>query len=314
MGIPVYIFNGFLESGKTQFIKDTLLDPGFTENEKTLIVACEDGEEEYEEIFLKETNSVLLQIDSKEDFTGVTLKKAAMAEKPDRIVIEYNGMWEISLIEQEFPHDWELYQIITTINAETYEVYLKNMGSKIIEHVSVSEMVVFNRCTPELSEYIRTTNVKAMNPRALIFLEDNSGEAENYNEGLPLPFDIDAPVIDVKDEDYGIFYVDAMNEPAKYEGKTVKMLVQLHRRPEDLPNRFAGGRFAMVCCADDISFLAFYCDMKNAKNIVEEEGWARIEAKIKVEYYPEMRDDGPVMYITDFKPVEKPEEDLVYFR
>jgi uncharacterized membrane protein YcgQ (UPF0703/DUF1980 family) len=314
MGIPVYIFNGFLESGKTQFIKDTLLDPGFTENEKTLIVACEDGEEEYEEIFLKETNSVLLQIDSKEDFTGVTLKKAAMAEKPDRVVIEYNGMWEISLIEQEFPHDWELYQIITTINAETYEVYLKNMGSKIIEHVSVSEMVVFNRCTPELSEYIRTTNVKAMNPRALIFLEDNSGEAENYNEGLPLPFDIDAPVIDVKDEDYGIFYVDAMNEPAKYEGKTVKMLVQLHRRPEDLPNRFAGGRFAMVCCADDISFLAFYCDMKNAKNIVEEEGWARIEAKIKVEYYPEMRDDGPVMYITDFKPVEKPEEDLVYFR
>ena len=314
MGIPVYIFNGFLESGKTQFIKDTLLDPGFTENEKTLIVACEEGEEEYDEKFLKETHSTLLQIESKEDFNGVKLKKAAMSVKPDRIVLEYNGMWEISLIEQEFPRDWELYQIITTINAETYEVYLKNMGPKIIEHVGVSEMVVFNRCTPELSEYIRSTNVKAMNPRALIFLEDNSGQAQDYNEGLPLPFDIDAPVIEIKDEDYGVFYVDAMNEPAKYEGKTVKLLVQMHRRPEDLANRFAGGRFAMICCADDISFLAFYCDMKNAKNIVEEEGWARIEAKIKVEYYPEMRDDGPVLYVTDFQPVEKPEEDLVYFR
>ena len=247
MGIPVYIFNGFLESGKTQFIKDTLLDPGFTENEKTLIVACEEGEEEYDEKFLKETHSTLLQIESKEDFNGVNLKKAAMSVKPDRIVLEYNGMWEISLIEQEFPRDWELYQIITTINAETYEVYLKNMGPKIIEHVGVSEMVVFNRCTPELSEYIRSTNVKAMNPRALIFLEDNSGQAQDYNEGLPLPFDIDAPVIEIKDEDYGVFYVDAMNEPAKYEGKTVKLLVQMHRRPEDLPNRFAGGRFAMIC-------------------------------------------------------------------
>lgn len=314
MGIPVYIFNGFLESGKTQFIKDTLLDPGFTENETTLIVACEEGEEEYDEQFLADTHSTLLQIDSKEDFTGVNLKKAAMSAKPDRIVMEYNGMWEISLIEQEFPRDWDLYQIITTVNAETYEVYLKNMGPKIIEHVGVSEMVVFNRCTPELCDYIRSTNVKAMNPRALIFLEDNSGDAQDYNEGLPLPFDIDAPVIEINDEDYGTFYVDAMNEPAKYEGKTVKLLVQLHRRPEDLPNRFAGGRFAMVCCADDISFLAFYCDMKNAKNIIEEEGWARIEAKMKVEYYPEMRDDGPVLYVTNFQPVDAPEEDLVYFR
>lgn len=314
MGIPVYIFNGFLESGKTQFIKDTLLDPGFTENEKTLIVACEEGEEEYTEAFLKETNSILLQIEEKSDFNGVNLKNAAMKEKPDRIILEYNGMWEASLIEQEFPRDWDLYQVITTINAETYEVYLKNMGPRIIEHVGISEMVVFNRCTPELSEYIRSTNVKAMNPRALIFLEDNSGNAQDYNEGLPLPFDIDAPVIEIKDEDYGIFYVDAMNEPAKYEGKTVSLLVQLHRRPTDLPSRFAGGRFAMICCADDISFLAFYCDMKDAKNIIEEQGWARIEARIKVEYYPEMRDDGPVLYVTKFEPSKKPDDELVYFR
>ena len=97
MGIPVYIFNGFLESGKTQFIKDTLLDPGFTENEKSLIIACEDGEEEYDQDFLEQTNSVLLQIDSKEEFNGAALKKAAMKEKPDRIIMEYNGMWEISL-------------------------------------------------------------------------------------------------------------------------------------------------------------------------------------------------------------------------
>ena len=314
MGIPVYIFTGFLESGKTRFVKDTLRDPGFTENEKTLLVVCEDGEEEYDEAFLKDTNCTLLMIDAQEDFQGVELKKAALKEKPDRIVMEYNGMWDVSLIEQEFPRDWELYQVITTINAETYEVYLKNMGPKIIEHVRISEMVVFNRCTPELSEYIRTTNVKAMNPQAYIFLEDINGKAEDYNNGLPLPFDIDAPVIEVKDEDYGVFYIDAMNDPEKYEGKTVSLLLQLHREPEYLTGRFAGGRFAMVCCADDISFLAFYCDMKDAKNIIEERGWARVEAEMKTEYYPEMRDDGPVLYIKSFTPVQAPEDELVYFR
>jgi uncharacterized repeat protein (TIGR03943 family) len=188
------------------------------------------------------------------------------------------------------------------------------MGPKIIEHVGVSELVVFNRCTPELNDYIRSTNVKAMNPRALIFLEDNSGEAEDYNEGLPLPFDIDAPLIEIADEDFGTWYVDAMNDPEKYTGKTVKFLGLLHKRDEDLPSRFAAGRFAMVCCADDISYIAFFCDMKNASSLVKEEGWARITATVSSEYVPEFHGDAPVLKVTEFSEAEKPEEDLIYFR
>ena len=314
MTIPVYVFAGFLESGKTQFIKDTLLDPGFTENEKTLIVCCEEGEEEYDEDFLKKTNSALLQIESKDDFKGAALKKAAMEIIPDRIIVEYNGMWEISLMEQEFPRSWEIYQIVTTINAETYEIYLKNMGPKIIEQVCVSELVVFNRCTPKLNKMIRTTNVKAMNPRAIIFLEDRNGNAEDYSEGMPLPFDIDAPVIDITDDDFGTWYVDAMNDPAKYDGKTVKVKVQLHRRPTDADNRFIAGRFAMVCCADDISFIAFYCVMDQAADIIEEEGWADIKAVVRTEYDEEFHGDAPILYITEFQPCEPLKDDLVYFR
>ncbi len=314
MTIPVYVFAGFLESGKTSFIRDTLLDPGFTQNEKTLIVCCEEGEEEYDEDFLKETHSVLLQIESKEEFKGAVLKKAAMRVKPDRILVEYNGMWEISLLEQEFPRDWEIYQIVTTINAETYEVYLKNMGPRIIEQVGVSELVVFNRCTPERNEIIRSSNVKAMNPRALIFLEDNEGNAEDYSEGLPLPFDIDADVIEISDDDFGTWYVDAMNTPEKYDGKTVKFRAQLHRRPEDPADRFVAGRFAMVCCAEDISFIAFFCVMDGAADKVEEEGWAEIQAEIRTEYCYEFRGDAPMLYVASFTPSKAPEEDLVYFR
>lgn len=314
MIIPVYIFAGFLESGKTQFIKDTLLDPGFTENEKTLIVCCEEGEEEYDEEFLEETNCVLLAIDSKADFNGAKLKKAANEIRPDRILVEYNGMWDITLMEQEFPRNWEIYQVVTTINAETYELYLKNFGPKIIEHVGISELVVFNRCTPELNEMIRSTNVRAMNPRAIIFLEDIYGNAEDYSEGIPLPFDIDAPVIELADEDFGTWYVDAVNDPKKYAGKTISLKAQLHRRATDDANRFIAGRFAMVCCADDISFIAFYCVMDRAAEIVEEEGWAQMKAVIQTEYDEEFGGESPVLHITDFEPCPPLKDDLIYFR
>ena len=41
--IPVYVFTGFLESGKTKFIQDILADPNFTENERTVLLLCEEG-------------------------------------------------------------------------------------------------------------------------------------------------------------------------------------------------------------------------------------------------------------------------------
>lgn len=315
MSIPVYIFTGFLESGKTSFIRDTLRDPGFTDNEKTLLIACEDGEEEYDEAFLKETNSVLLQIDDLEEFTTELLDKAAKMQKPDRILLEYNGMWEMQLIQKQFPRNWEIYQIVTTINAETYQVYLNNMGPKIIAHVGASELVVFNRCTPELNEMIRKTNVKAMNPRAYIYLEDNEGNAEDYNEGLPLPYDLEAPVVNIKPDDFGTWYIDALNEPKKYDGLTVKFKAEAHKRKEDPDDRFLAGRFAMVCCADDVSFIGFFAVWPEAAEKIRGENvFAEMTAKIKVEYDPEFHGDAPVLYIQDFQEMVPPEDKLLYFR
>ena len=179
MSLPVYMFTGFLESGKTRFIKDTLLDPGFTDQEVTLLISCEEGEEEYDIDFLKKARCKLLQLEDPSDLNPEFLQIAAEKADPDRIVIEYNGMWDIRLINQGFPKNWELYQIITTINAETYQLYLANMGSKIMEHVAGSELIVFNRCTDELKDFIHTTNIRAMNPRAYIYLEDTDGNAED---------------------------------------------------------------------------------------------------------------------------------------
>ncbi|MBR2779777.1 MAG: hypothetical protein IKD85_06370 [Firmicutes bacterium] len=311
--IPVYVFAGFLESGKTRFIKDTIRDPGFTRNEKTLLIACEDGEEEYDKAFLRETNCKLLMIDSQDEFTGSLLVKAARKEQPDRVVIEYNGMWDLRLLERELPYNWELYQIINTINAETYEIYLNNMGSKIMEHAAASELIVFNRCTDELKDYIHTTNIRAMNPRAYIFLEDIYGQAEDFSDNEPLPFDTDGDSIEIQPEHFGRFYVDAMNDPDKYEGKTVQIYAQLHKREEDPPERFAAGRFSMVCCADDIAFLAFFADMEGADQKVVERDYANITATVAKEFVKEFQAEVPVLKVTEFQPAEAPEDDLLYF-
>lgn len=311
--IPVYVFVGFLESGKTRFIKDTISDPGFTRNEKTLLIACEDGEEEFDKEFLRRTNCKLLMIDSKDEFTGALLVKAFRKEKPDRVVIEYNGMWDLRLLERELPYNWDLYQIINTINAETYEIYLNNMGSKIMEHAAASELIVFNRCTQELKDYIHTTNIRAMNPRAYIFLEDVNGQAEDFADNEPLPFDTDADFIEIRPEHFGRFYIDAMNDPDKYEGKTVQIYAQLHKREEDPAERFAAGRFSMVCCADDIAFLAFFADMEGADQKVVERDYANITAVVAKEFVKEFQDEVPVLKVTEFTPAEAPEDDLLYF-
>lgn len=313
MSLPVYMFTGFLESGKTKFIKDTLLDPGFTENEITLLISCEEGEEEYDKDFLKQARCKLLQLEDPSDFNQEFLQSAAEKAAPDRIVIEFNGMWDLRMISKEFPKDWDLYQIITTINAETYQVYLANMGSKIMEHVANSELIVFNRCTEELKDFIHTTNIRAMNPRAYIYLEDMDGNAEDFSENEPLPYDLDAPVVEIQPDDFGRFYVDAMNAPEKYDGKTVKIYAQLHKRgEEDPPERFAAGRFSMVCCANDIAFLAFFCDMENGQDRVEERSYANLTAKVSNEYVKEFHGDCPVLKVTEFEPADAPEDDLLY--
>ena len=312
MSLPVYMFTGFLESGKTSFIKDTLLDPGFTDQEITLLVSCEEGEEEYDKEFLKNARCKLVQLEEPSDLNPEFLQMAAEKADADRVVLEYNGMWDIRLINQGFPKDWELFQIITTINAETYQVYLANMGSKIMEHVASSELIVFNRCTDELKDFIHTTNIRAMNPRAYIYLEDLDGNAEDFSENEPLPYDLDAPVVDIQPQDFGRFYVDAMNAPDKYDGKTVKIYAQLHKREEDPPERFAAGRFSMVCCANDIAFLAFFCDMEDGQKLVEERAYANLTATVSNEYVKEFHGDCPVLKVLKFEPAEAPEDDLLY--
>ena len=310
--IPVYVFTGFLESGKTQFIKEILADPGFTENERTALLLCEEGLEEYDEREMLRLGTAIVPIELPDRLTPNILKRVEQKYDPDRILVEYNGMWKLDDLIAAFPARWELYQIVTTVDASTFELYSANMGPMMFEHITTADLVVFNRCTDALKEMLYQKNIRAMNPRATIYLDDVDGNSEDYNRNMPLPFDVDADVIDIAPEDYGLWYIDAMGDPGKYDGKTVRFLGQAYVGRDVPAGSFVPGRFGMVCCAEDISFLGFICRYDGAKDLKQRD-WVRVTASITVEALPQYRGEGPVLHAIEVVPADKPAEDLVYF-
>ena len=231
----------------------------FTENERTVLLLCEEGIEEYDEKWLLHYGTALVPIESEDRLTPNILKRVEQKYQPDRILVEYNGMWKLEKLMQAFPARWELYQIVTTVDATTFELYSNNIGPMMFEHITTADLVVFNRCTDELKDMLYKKNIKAMNPRAAIYLDDVNGNSEDYARNMPLPFDVDADIIDIQPEDYGLWYIDATGDPMKYDGKTVRFLAQAYVGKDVPAGSFVPGRFGMVCCADDVTFLGFLC-------------------------------------------------------
>ena len=213
---PVYVINGFLESGKTEFITYTLAQPYFQVRGKTLLLLCEEGEIEYDEELLKKSRTVLEIIDEEEDFNSSHLIELEKKHKPERIIIEYNGMWNYK--NMKLPWHWTIEQQVTTIDASTFPMYFTNMKSLLAEMIRKSELIIFNRCddVEDLSSYKR--NVKAINPKAELVFEDANGEVNEIMED-DLPYDLSAPIIELDNEGYGIWYLDSLDHIGRYEGR-----------------------------------------------------------------------------------------------
>lgn len=307
--IPVYMINGFLESGKTEFIKYTIAQPYFQTKGTTLLILCEEGEVEYEAKLLKKSRTVVELIEDEEDFTIENLEALAAKHKPTRIIIEYNGMWNCK--DLYLPNDWGVEQQITTIDATTFPMYYTNMKSMVAEMVRKSEMIIFNRCDGinELSTYKR--NVKAVNPQAEIIFEDSEGEINEMMEE-ELPYDLNAEVIELDNFGYGIWYLDMMDHPERYVGKTVQFVgMVLH--PKKFPaGYFVPGRMAMTCCADDMAFLGYACQFDGAKDLPEK-SWVRVTAEVKIEKFAGYRGEGPVLYSKSVSAAKEPKVPVIDF-
>lgn len=306
---PVYVINGFLESGKTEFITYTLAQPYFQIGGKTLLIVCEEGENEYDAQLLKLSRTVLELIEDESQFQPAKLIELEKKHKPERIIIEYNGMWNYK--EMKLPWHWKIEQQITTIDASTFPMYFTNMKSLLAEQIRSSELIIFNRCdgVEDLSSYKR--NIKAINQKAEIVFEDANGEINEIMEE-DLPYDLKTDVIELNNDSYGIWYLDSLDHLERYEGKTVKFTAMV-LKPKGFPTGyFVPGRMAMTCCADDMAFLGFACEYDRADTLSDKQ-WVKVTAKVSKEYFADYQGEGPVLHALGVEQTKEPKETVISF-
>lgn len=306
---PVYVINGFLESGKTEFITFTLGQPYFQIKGKTLLILCEEGEIEYDEELLNKSRTEVELIEEEEDFTPSHLVELEKKHKPDRIIIEYNGMWNYK--NMKLPWYWKIEQQITTIDGSTFPMYYTNMRSLLAEMVRKSEMIIFNRCDgiEDLNSYKR--NIKAVNPSADVIFEDANGEIDEIFEE-DLPYDLNADVIVLDNMGYGIWYLDSMDHLERYIGRKVQFVARV-LRPEHFPdNYFVPGRMAMTCCADDLAFLGFACEYEGSHELQQKE-WVKVTATVTREYWEDYKGEGPILHAISVEKTAAPKEEIISF-
>ena len=309
--IPVYLFSGFMDSGKTSLVQETLFENNFGEGAKGIIIMCEDGEKEYDEAKLATINIKLVTIDSEEEFTLEKLNEINKSYLPEQVFIEYNGTWGMDkILDAPLPEGWTIVQHLTTVDSTTFDLYMNNMRAMMQEQVFASDVVIFNRTDDDTDRGHLRRTIKNINRKAQIVYERKDGTIDERPEELP--FDINQDVIELSDADYAIWYMDAMENYKKYEGKTVRFLALCYN-PDNLKKGiFVPGCFAMTCCIEDVQFIGFKCKY-DRENEIAHKSWINIEAKIHVEFAREYKGKGPVLYPVSITPAQKPEDELVYF-
>ncbi|MDE6088100.1 MAG: GTPase [Oscillospiraceae bacterium] len=311
--IPVYLFVGFLEGGKTKFIQETLEDKRFNNGEKTLLLLCEEGEEEFDFSKYPSQNIFQYVIDEQEDFNEKNLKKILKESGATRVVLEYNGMWTINDLFENLPVEWAVYQAMCFVDSNTFLNYNANMRSLVVDKINVSELVVFNRFDKNSMDQLEFHKiVRGISRRTQIAYETTDGEVAYDDIQDPLPFDINAEEIIIKDEDYALFYRDIMEEPEKYHNKKVSFRAAVVRDRKFPKNTFAAGRHVMTCCVEDIQYCWLVCEWEKAQ-MFDTRQWVKLTAKISVQRHKLYQGKGPVLQVQSVVLTNAPEQEVATF-
>ena len=310
---PIYLITGFLDSGKTSFINYTVGEEYFAIDGLTLLLICEQGEEEYDEKYLLKNNTVPEIIENKEDLTLEKLNELKRKYRPERVLIEYNSFWSVKDIEEmEMPKGWAIVQEIVLADGSTFLTYMNNMKSLFVEMIRNADMLTFNRCTKDLPLANFRRSVKVVNPGCEILFEDVNGEVVDLFENT-LPYDINADIINIEDEDFGIFFVDARDNPETYDGRTVRIHGQVYKSRDPKSDVFVPGRMAMTCCADDMQFIGFLCRSRQTRRL-KAGSWVNVTAEIRFEKAREYNNEvGPVLYATSVEDAQPAAVEWVAF-
>jgi hypothetical protein len=310
--IPVYVFTGFLDSGKTKFIQETLEDPRFNAGERTLLLVFEEGEEEYDFSTYPHQN-IHLEVLDQQTVTTKQLQTLAKNCKAQRVVAELNGMQLVGDLYTRFPENWVVAQEVLFADSTTFMTYNANMRNLVMDKLVGAQMVVFNRLEKDADTMPFHKVARAANRRIDILYDYSDGSTSFDDVEDPLPFDINASIIEIKDEDYALWYRDVTEEPKKYDGKTVRFKAQVAMLRREKNGMFAPGRFVMTCCMDDIQFCGVPCHFADAASL-ESRSWVMVTAKIAAEKHPLYHGElGPVLTALEVLPAEAAEQEVTTF-
>ena len=313
MEVPVYLFTGFLEAGKTRFIQETLEDKRFNSGERTLLLVCEEGIEEYEPDQFAAPNVYMSVLESENEFNSDNLSELLKKNKCKRVVIEYNGMWMLDRLFEQMPEGWVVYQEFMFADAATFLNYNANMRGLVVDKLKSCELVVFNRVTDKTDIMELHKIVRGVSRRPDIAYEDIKGDVQYDDIEDPLPFDIEAPIIEIGDENYAIWYRDLSEEMSKYQGKVVKYKAKAVVKKGRLPsNTFIVGRQLMTCCVEDITFAGLICEYIGDPPVKNGE-WITITAKIEIKKHRAYGKKGPVLTVISTEPAEPPQQEVATF-
>lgn len=310
---PVYLFTGFLESGKTRYIQEILEDKRFNEGQRTLLIVCEEGIEEYEEEKFAFHNVFVQTVEDPADINTANFVKWFKACKAERVIVEYNGVWMLDDLYNAFPDGWAVCQEYMFAEASTFVNYNANMRQLVYDKLKNCELVVFNRYEDSIEKMDLHKIVRGANRRAAIAYEYRNGDIAYDEIEDPLPFDINAPIIEIEDDDYAVWYRDLLDEGKKYENKVVRFKGRCMNKPSLPKGTFVTGRHVMACCAQDIQFAGLVCNYENASS-VPNDAWMKITARINFRFSRLYGKRGPVLTLVEM-PVHtvQPEEPVAVF-
>lgn len=311
--VSVYLFLGFLESGKTKFIQETLEDPRMENGERTMLLICEEGEEEYDPHTFSVKNVSVVTLESVEELTLENLEALTKKYCAERVVIEYNGTWLLQQLFDAMPESWVINQMMTFFDANTFLNYNANMRQLVYDKIQMTQMVVFNRFKPDMDKMELHKVVRAVSRRPDIVYEYLGGKAEFDEIEDPLPFDKNAPVIEVEDKDFAWFYRDMAENTAEYVGKKVKFKGMVAISKKAPKGYIVLGRHIMTCCEADIAYDGFAVNLNGLLEGVQTRDWITVTAKITYEYNSVYRSKGPVLVAEKAERAQAPEQQIATY-
>ena len=306
--IPVYLFTGFLEGGKTHMIQESMESEQFNSGDKTLIIQCEEGVDELDLSAFASKNCYLESIEDPEELTAASLTAMAKKYKADRVIIEYNGMWPLNTLYENLPANWAIFQEMMFAEAKTFITYNQNMRSLMVDKLMNCEMVVLTRTPSDVNKDEIHKIIRGISRRAAISYDYPDGHIEYDEIEDPLPYDLEAPVVEINDKDYAIFYRDLSEEMEKYDGKTLRFKGMIACNG----THYLIGRHVMTCCADDIAFQPLVCAFAQ-KTTLQTRDWVTLTGKLKIEQHKLYRGRGPVLYVSETAFAVPPADEVATF-